>query len=500
MSPLRSEASRTGVPRARPVAAAALALLAAGCAVGPNYERPAVDVPPSFRFDDGRSTEAAARELVNAPWWSLLQDPALDALIEEGLANNKDLAIAAARVDAFYGAYGSTRSGLFPQVGAEVVGSRQRFTEHGGGAALSRNPSNSVQFDAFASWELDLFGRLRRLSEAARADLLGSEAGRRAAVLSLASAVATGYVNLRALDRQLAISQDTVRSRSDALVLFEKRYAGGVISELELNQARSEYAVALASVPNFERQIAQQENALSILIGRNPGPIARGRPIEELTLPAVPAGLPSELLERRPDIFEAEQALVAANARIGAARALYFPSISLTGLLGGASTSLNGLFDSAGRIWSYAGSLSGPLFTGGNIAGQVYTAEAQHRQALVSYQQAIQAGFRDVDDALVGVRTSRDRIDAQGMQVQALRGYSTHARSRYETGYSSYLEVLDAERSLFGAELQYTQDLADTFVQVITLYKALGGGWVDVADARAPHPRADPQGTPPVFP
>jgi multidrug efflux system outer membrane protein len=500
VSPRCTPAPRAGAHGARPLVGAALALLAAGCAVGPNYERPAVEVPPSFRFDDGRSTEPASRELVNAAWWSLLQDPALDALIEEGLANSKDLAIAAARVDAFYGAYGSTRAGLFPQVGAEVVGSRQRVTEHGAGGALLRNPSNSVQFDAFASWELDLFGRLRRLSEAARTELLSSEAGRRAAVLSLTSAVATGYVNLRALDRQLAISQDTVRSRSDALGLFEKRYAGGVISELELNQARSEYAAALASVPDFERQIAQQENALSILIGRNPGPIARGRPIEELTLPAVPAGLPSELLERRPDIFEAEQALVAANARIGAARALYFPSISLTGLLGGASSSLNGLFGSAGRVWSFAGSVSGPLFTGGDIAGQVYTAEAQHRQALVSYQQTIQASFRDVDDALVGVRTSRDRIDAQGLQVQALRGYSTHARSRYETGYSSYLEVLDAERSLFGAELQYTEDLADTFVQVITLYKALGGGWVDVADARAPHPLADTQAAPPVVP
>lgn len=500
MTRAHRRAPRAAGRRAWPVAAAALVLLAAGCAVGPDYARPAVDAPASFRFDDGRSTEAASRERVNAAWWAQLQDPVLDGLIDEGLANNRDVAIAAARVDAFFGAYGSTRAGLFPQVGAEVFGSRQRVSEKGAGAALPRNPSNSVQFDVFASWEIDLFGRIRRLSEAARADLLGSEAARRGSVLSLASALATGYVNLRALDRQLAISQDTVRSRSDALSLFEKRYAGGVISELELNQARSEYAVALAAVPDFERQIAQQENALSILIGRPPGPIARGRPIEELALPAVPAGLPSELLERRPDILEAEQALIAANARIGAARALYFPRISLTGLLGGASTSLNGLFGATGRVWSFAGSVSGPLFTGGDIAGQVFTAEAQHREALIFYQQAIQASFRDVDDALVGVRTSRDRIDAQSLQVQALRGYSTHARSRYETGYSSYLEVLDAERSLFGAELQYTQDLADTFVQVITLYKALGGGWVDIADARAAHPLADPQGSPPVLP
>ncbi|MDN3921311.1 efflux transporter outer membrane subunit [Roseateles violae] len=477
-----------------------LSLLLGGCMLGPDYRRPEVQAPASFRFDDGRSTEAVARELANTAWWSLLRDPVLDQLIAEGLANNKNLAIAAARVDAFYGAYGSTRSALFPQLGAELAGTRQRASQSTISPAPGSNPFNTVQGDLFIAWELDLFGRLRRLDEAARAELLGSEAARSGAVLSLTAAIASAYVGLRALDRQLEISRDTLKSRSEALELFRKRFAGGVISELELNQAQSEYALALASVPELERQIAQQENALSLLLGRNPGPIARGLSIDRLALPAVPAGLPSELLERRPDIREAEQALVAANARIGAAKAQYFPRISLTGLFGGASTSLNNLFESPGRVWSFAGSVSMPIFTAGGIAGQVTSAEAQQRAALYGYQQAVQASFRDVEDALIGSRKIRERFDAQALQVQALRSYARHARARYEEGFSSYLEVLDAQRSLFSAELRYTQDQADTFAQVIALYKALGGGWLGQAEALAPQPQASVQQTPALLP
>lgn len=458
----------------------ALALLAAGCAVGPDYRRPEITLPERYGY---ASTEG--REIVDPAWWSQFGDAALDALINEGLANNRDLRVAAARVDQFAGVLGSTRAQLFPQVGAEVAGSRTRASELTATGFPQRNPYNAVQADLFASWEIDLFGRLRRQSEAAQADLLSSEEGRRATVLSLVAAIANGYVSLRALDRQLEISGATLKSRSDALDLFTTRFKGGVISQVELEQARSEYATALAAVPDYERQVAQQENALSVLVGRNPGPIARGVAIDVLASPAVPAGLPSEVLERRPDVRGAEQQLVAANARIGAAKALYFPSISLTGLYGGASTSLNGLFEGPGRVWTYGAAITAPIFTAGSISGQVKSAEAVQQQALFSYQKAVQTAFQETEDALVGQAKARERASAQTMQTQALRNYAQLSRARYEGGYSSYLEVLDAERSLFNAELQTTQAQATVLSQTIALYKALGGGWVEAAAAMA---------------
>lgn len=462
------------------LASLALAAVLAACAVGPDYQRPELQLPERYGY-----ATAEGRDTVTPQWWSQFGDPVLDALIAEGLANNRDLRIAAARVDQFAGVLGSTRAQLFPQVGAELAGSRTRASERGATGFPPGNPYNAVQADLFASWEIDLFGRLRRQTEAAQADLLASEEGRRSTVLSLVAAIANGYVNLRALDRQLEISRATLRSRTDALDLFTTRFKGGVISQVELEQARSEYATALGAVPEYERQVAQQENALSVLVGRNPGPIARGKTIDTLVAPAVPAGLPSEVLERRPDVRAAEQQLVAANARIGAAKALYFPSISLTGLYGGASTSLNGLFDSAGRVWNIGAAISGPIFTGGAIAGQVKSAEAVQQQALFGYQKAVQTAFQETEDALVGQVKLRERADAQGQQAQALRSYAQLSRSRYEGGYSSYLEVLDAERSLFNAELQYTQAQANVLAQLIGLYKALGGGWVEAAVATA---------------
>jgi outer membrane protein, multidrug efflux system len=458
----------------------AISVLAAGCTLGPDYQRPEVEVAERFYY-----APAEARDLANTAWWSQLGDPVLDALIQEGLANNLDLRIAAARIDQFAGVLGTTRAQLFPQVGIEAIGSRTRASENTVTGAPPRNPYNAVQADLFVSWEIDLFGRLRRQSEAAQAELLASEEGRRATVLALVAAIANGYVALRALDRQLEISLDTLKSRAGYLDVFEKRFKGGVISQIELEQARSEYALALASVPDYQRLVAQQENALSVLVGRNPGPVARGVPIGALALPAVPAGLPSELLERRPDLLGAEQALVAANSRIGAAKALYFPSISLTGLFGGASTSLNGLFEGPGRVWNYGAAIGAPIFTAGSIAGQVQSAEAQQQQALFGYRKAVQTAFQETEDALVGQARSRERLAAQDLQVRALVDYARLARARYEGGYSSFLEVLDAERSLFTAQLEQTRGKAATQAQMIALYKALGGGWVDVATATA---------------
>lgn len=456
------------------------------CAVGPDYVRPTIDAPQSWRFNDGE-----ARELANSAWWKQLQDPVLDGLIRTALVQNKEVLIAAARVEEFRGRLGATRSQLFPRVGADLGGSRQRASELGASGAPPRNPFNAVQVDASVSWELDVFGRLRRLTEAARADLLASEEGRRATLLSLISSVAASYVNLRDLDRQLEIARRTVQSRREALDLFELRFRRGVVSQLELAQARSEYQRAASTVPSLEQAIARRENALSVLLGSNPEEIPRGRPIDALTVPGVPAGLPSDLLERRPDLRQAEQNLVAANADIGAARALYFPTITLTGLLGAASTSLSGLWSGPGQLWSFAGGLGAPILTAGGIAGQVHVAEAQQQQALHAYERAIQIAFQEFNDALIGTQKSRVQLASQGREVDALRDYARFARLRYDGGYSSYLEVLDAERSLFNTELEYTQTQGALLQQAIGLYKAMGGGWVVEADRLTFQPARD---------
>ncbi|MFT4174152.1 MAG: efflux transporter outer membrane subunit [Rhodocyclaceae bacterium] len=477
------------------LACCAVALLA-GCTLGPDYTRPALDVPGQYR----ETSAPASADTQTLPWWQALQDPALEALIRDALLNNQDLLAATARVEQYYGALGTTRSALFPQIGAEMNGARQRASERGNTGAPLRNPFNSVQADVFASWEIDLFGRLRRQTEAARAQLLASEEARRGVVLTLVTSVATGYINLRDLDQQLAVARATLESRRGAVDLFDTRYRGGVVSELEYAQARSEYANALASVPAIEQAIAQQENALSVLVGRNPGPITRGRRINELTPLAVPAGLPSDLLARRPDVLQAEQSLIAANADIGAARALYFPTISLTGLFGGASTSLNGLFSGPGRVWNYAANVSMPLFTAGSIRGQVHTAEARQQEAVANYRKAVQSAFAETENALTGLQKTQAARDAQAMQVDALRTYARLARLRYEGGYTSYLEVLDAERSLFAAELQLAQSQADALTQFVSLYKAIGGPWVDTAVELAPPSLSARDTTPPAFP
>ncbi|MGZ3595520.1 MAG: efflux transporter outer membrane subunit, partial [Syntrophales bacterium] len=284
--------------------------------------------------------------------------------------------------------------------------------------------------------------------------------------------------------KQLQISKQTTKSREESYKLFKLRFTGGIISELELNQVKSEYEQALATLPVLEKSIAQQENAISVLLGRNPGAIPRGKSLDELTLPSVPEGLPSDLLERRPDIRLAEQNLIAANAQIGVARALYFPTISLTGLFGWASKDLSDLFTGPAKVWSYAGNITVPVFTGGAIAGQVKAAEAVREQSLMVYQQTIQAAFRDVDDSLVDQKRTREQLDALNMQVGSLREYARIARLRYENGYTSYIEVLDAERSLFNAELQYAQTQGFLFQAIANLYKAMGGGWVVEADAK----------------
>ncbi|MGA9911136.1 MAG: efflux transporter outer membrane subunit [Paraburkholderia sp.] len=457
-----------------------LALGLGGCLLGPDYVRPNVPTPANFRF---AASEAA--DTANTAWWEQFQDPVLNDLILAALAGNKDVRIAAARVDQFLGQFVTTRSALFPQINAGFDASRQRASQLGPTPIPAGVSPIFNEFDAplAVSWELDFFGRVRRETESARASLLASEEGRRATILSLVASVATAYINLRDLDQQLAIARTTTDSRAGSVRIFQARFAGGDVSQMELAQSQSEYEASLATIPQLEIQIAQQEDALSVLLGRNPGPILRGRELTELVLPAVPAGLPSDLIERRPDLLQAEQNLVAANALIGAARALYFPQISLTGLFGSTSIEFSKLFTGPARVWSYAGSLTVPIFTAGSISGQVSQAEAQQQQALLQYEESIQTAFQEVDDALIALQKSREQLVVQGRQVEALGTYARLARLRFEGGYTSYIEVLDAERSLFNAQLSYTQTNGLVFSSLIALYKAMGGGWVVQAEA-----------------
>lgn len=456
-------------------------LFASGCMVGPNYQRPQVDTPQTWRFEDKEAKEAA-----NTAWWEQFKDPVLNELIQTALKENKDVKIAAARVEQFVGQYGTTRAALFPQVSAGAAYGRQRASELTGPAPLENSGAdptfNSSQLFISASWEIDLWGKLRRATEAARADLLSTEEARRSVILTLVSSVANSYINLRDLDKQLEITKQTAKNYKEGYEIFKLRFQYGIVSEIEVSQAKSQYEQALANIPFFEKAIAQQENALSVLLGRNPGPIPRGKTIDELVLPAVPAGLPSDILANRPDIRQAEQNLISANANIGVAKSLYYPTISLTSALGLASNDLSDLFKGPAKTWSWAVPIAAPIFTGGAIAGQVKSAEAVQQQTLITYQQAIQTAFREVDDALIDQNRTREQLDALGKQVGTLRDYARLAWVRYENGYTSYLEVLDAQSRLYTAELSYTQTQQTLFQALVNLYKAMGGGWVTEAE------------------
>ena len=454
-----------------------MALVMTGCAVGPDYKRPAVSTPLSWMAE-----EKETQDLINTAWWDQFNDPVLNDLIHSALKENKDVKIAAARVEEFIGRYGFTRSALFPQINIGAEGGMNQVTEKGAIAPPQENPASYYQISLNGIWEIDLWGKLRRATEAARADLLSTEEAQRTVIMTLVTSVANSYVNLRDLDKQLEIARNTTNTRKESYDLFKLRFEGGVISELELNQVKSEYEQALSTIPQVQKTIAFQENALNLLLGRNPGPILRGKTIDELTFPAVPAGLPSDILANRPDIRQAEQNLISANAQIGVAKALYFPSISLTGLFGFASRDLADLFTGPAKTWNWAVPISAPIFTGGAIAGQVKAAEAVQQQTLQQYQKTIQSAFAEVEDSLIDQKRSREQLQAQASQVDSLRKYAQVARLRYENGYTSYIEVLDAERSLFNAELAYTQTQGVLFQALVNLYKAMGGGWIQEAE------------------
>lgn len=451
----------------------------AGCLMGPNYKRPSIDTPQAYRVEI-----KAANDLINSAWWEQFKDPVLNELIKTALAENKDVRIAAARVEEFMGRYGVTRAQLFPQVSGQFGAGSQRISRstQPAIAAGQTDTFDSYSLDLGMSWEIDLWGKLRRATEAARADLLASEQARQTVILSLTSSVATSYVTLIDLDRQLVIAKSTADTRGEFYRIIKMRFEGGVASEVELNQAKSDYEFALSTVPTFEKQIAQQENGLSVLLGRNPGPIVRGATLEKLVLPQVPSDLPSSLLERRPDLRQSEQQLVAANARIGVAKAQFFPTISLTALLGTASAQLGNLFRGPAQTWSYGGTVTQPIFTGGSLLSQLRVAEAQQKAALLSYQKSIQTAFQEVNDALIDQTKTREQLAAQSRQVASLRDYARLARLRYDNGFTSYLEVTDADTKLFNADLSYTQSQGQLFFALINVYKSMGGGWVVEAD------------------
>lgn len=481
--------------RACLLAAAALA----GCTLGPDYRRPEIAAPAAFQYEP-KDAAATADTL----WWQQFHDPVLDGLITEALAHNTNVQIAAANVEQAAALLTQTRSQLFPALGVGAGAQRERTREPAFAALIPNypNPASAYQAALQASWELDLWGRIRRQSEAAYANVLAGAEARRGVILTLVAQVATSYLQLRGLDAQLSVAHKTLDTYKESVDLFTLQFQYGQVSQMNVAQAQSQYETAAAQIPLIESQIAQTQSSLAVLIGRDPGPIARGKSMYELQLPQVPAGVPSALLERRPDLLQAEQQLIAANAQIGAAKALYFPTISLTGAFGNASNELSKLFSGPARVWSYAGTLAGPIFSFGAVSGQVAQAEAAQQAALLSYRLAIRNAFADVDNALVANQKLHEQLDAQRKLVAALQQYTELARLQYDGGYAPYSTVLQAEQALFPAELNLVSIRAQLFGSAVNLYKAMGGGWVARADElTGSTPPAPPAGAlpPPLF-
>ena len=484
--------------RRRLLALCALLTLA-GCTLGPDYRRPEIKSPAAFQYEP-RDAAATADTL----WWKQFQDPVLDQLIAEALAHNTNVQIAAANVEQAAAALTQTRSQFFPAVGYGAGAQRERAREPAFAAQIPNypNPSSAYQAALQASWEIDLWGRIRRQSEAAYANVLATDDARRGVILSLVASVANSYLQLRGLDAQLDVAKKTLQTYKESVDLFTLQFQYGQVSMMNVAQAQSQYETAAVQIPLLESQIAQTQNSLAVLIGRDPGPILRGKSVYELQLPQVPAGVPSQLLERRPDLLQAEQQLIAANAQIGAAKALYFPTISLTGAFGSASSDLSKLFSGPAGVWSYAGTLAGPIFSFGAVSGQVAQAEAAQNAALLNYQLSIRNAFADVDNALVANQKLREQLDAQVKLVAALRQYSDLARLQYDGGYTSYSTVLQAEQALFPAELSLASIRAQVFGSSVNLYKAMGGGWVTQADRLTGSTPAAPPASalpPPLF-
>lgn len=464
----------------------ALALALAGCfKIGPDYQKPDIDTPKQWRF-----AQAEARDLGNTQWWGQLGDPALNRLVDKALLGNLDLKIAVANVEKFVGLYGTTRSNLFPQ----ISGYGQYDRRQSSGQLLNLPGGSGREFDlarlgAQMSWELDIWGALRRANEASMAELLAQEAVQKAVILTVVSDVAQAYVDLRTLDRKLEITKNVVETLKEDLRIRKIRFKEGYTSELEVSQAQSELDRRAAFIPLYEQQIAQTEHALSVLLGKNPGAIERGQTLDELKLPAVPAGLPSDLLIRRPDIASAEQLLIAANARIGVARGQYFPKIQLTGDVGQMGTQMGTLFTPGANFWTVGSAMLTPIFTAGKIAGQVQAAEATQKAALANYQKSIISAFREFEDALVSSAKTKEQREKQASRVAAVANYFDLSRLRYDEGYTDYITVLDSIRQLFDAQIDLVGAQNANLVAGIDLYRAMGGGWIVQSEEKANVPK-----------
>ena len=453
-----------------------IALLASGCTVGPNYKRPIVAVPGSYRgMIPEQTTQTQIGSLGDQKWWEIFQDEQLRAFIRTALQQNYDLRIAASRVLEAQAQVGITRADQFPSLsgGAGIADLRSAQSKF-----LPAFETSTGQVNLSAAWELDFWGKFRRATEAARANLLASEWARQEVISTLVANVSAAYFQLRALDLQLEISKRTLDSRQESLRLTRVLANGGATSLLDVRQAEQLVFTASAEVPALEQQIVQQENFLSILLGQNPGDITRGQTLtEQRQPPQVPPGLPSSLLERRPDIREAEAQLIAANAQIGVARAAYFPEISLNGNGGFESSALTGLFNGPAGAWSFGASLTEPIFTAGRLRSGVRLAEARQETAVLLYQQSIQAAFRSVSDGLVAYRKTHEFRVQQESLFQSAQDAARLSRMRYTGGATGYLEVLTNETNAFSAELGLAQARLNELLALVQLYESLGGGW-----------------------
>ena len=453
-------------------------LLLPGCMVGPDYHRPDMAVPADWRTAPAQSTS-----LADVAWWEVFSDPDLQELIRGGVEANRDVQAAVARVFEARAQLGVARAALFPQISAGASYSYTRpysnnsfFVEAFPG--IPAPTGSDLQTGVDLTFELDLWGRLRRATEAARAELLASEDSWRSILITLVADIARTYFDLLELDREIEIARRTLETRRGSLDLQSRRAERGLSTQLDVQRAAAEVAVAAAAVPDLERRIAQTENAVNVLLGRNPGPVRRGAPLDAQRVPpAVPAGLPSALLERRPDVRQAEQTVMAANARIGEAKAAFFPRISLTGMFGVESVSLSDLLTGGSKIWRAGPTMTVPIFTAGRISNTVRANEARQQQAVAQYRQTIERAFREVDDALVFHQKVREIRAEQERRVAATRQALYLATLRYERGLATYLDVLDQERQLFRAELDLASTTRDQLTAVVQVYKALGGGW-----------------------
>jgi multidrug efflux system outer membrane protein len=450
-------------------------LLLAGCAVGPKYKRPTVSVPDIYRGLAPDAGSQTAASLGDEKWWAVFQDTQLQDLIREALTQNYDVRIAATRVLQAQAILGITRADQFPTITGGASSSNERFSATRITPPIETSPSQ-VNLSLF--WELDFWGKFRRATEAARASLLATDWGQKAVISSLVSNVASAYFQLREFDLELDISRRTLASRKESLRLVEIRAKGGTTALLDVRQSEQLVYGAAAAIPDLERRVEQQENFISVLLGKNPGPVSRGKPLVEFPiLTSVPAGLPSSLIARRPDIQSVEQQLVAANARIGVAKAAYYPQITLTATGGYQSSALTELFTGPAGLWSFGGQLVQPIFTGGRIRSNVRLTEAQRQEAVLRYQQTIQQAFREVSDSLVAYRKNQEFREQQDLLTNSAQDTVRLSNMRYQGGVTSYLEVLDSDTRYFNAQLALAQAQLNERLALVQLYNALGGGW-----------------------